>query len=264
MIPKIIHFVWVGNASKPEVVQKCMASWKKYCPDYKIMEWGDESLAEINNEYANQALFHKKWAFVSDVIRLYALKKHGGIYVDTDLEIIANLDKFLHHGFFTGYEASTFPVTALMGAEKDNYIISDLLYEYKGTSFIKPDGTMDVLTNTKRISNYFAKKFGLVPPYDFNTRVDLTNRDTIYPYYFFCTPKYGQENYSIHHFDGSWVDAFVRKPILSLGWIKIAIMRRMRAGKTYPLMAGEKILMAIPIRLGGRKKIAFIFGGDKW
>ena len=94
MIPKIIHYVWVGNNEKPEIVLKCIESWKKYCPDFEIIEWNNDSLKEIDNKYVSQAFECKKWAFVSDYLRLYALKNFGGFYFDTDLEITNRLDNF--------------------------------------------------------------------------------------------------------------------------------------------------------------------------
>ncbi|EKT54174.1 glycosyltransferase family 32 protein [Providencia burhodogranariea] len=103
MIPKIIHYIWVGDNQKPQFVLDCIATWKKYLPDYEIMEWGNECLKIIDNAYAHEAYENKKWAFVSDYIRLYALYKHGGIYLDTDVEVTKNFDDFLALDFFSGY-----------------------------------------------------------------------------------------------------------------------------------------------------------------
>lgn len=86
MIPKTIHYVWVGPNEKTSEVKNCIASWRKSCPDYKIVEWNDEVLSSINNRYLHEAYKAGKWAFVSDVLRLYALLS-GGIYCDTDVEI---------------------------------------------------------------------------------------------------------------------------------------------------------------------------------
>lgn len=104
MIPKIIHYIWLGSAKKPELLQKCMQSWQKNCPDYQIMEWNSENTKDIDNIYFREALTSEKWAFASDYLRLYVLERYGGIYVDTDTEITNNLDPFLKHDFFTGYE----------------------------------------------------------------------------------------------------------------------------------------------------------------
>ena len=94
MIPKIIHFVWVGDQPKSDLVLKCIATWKKYLPDYEIVEWGNDAFTKIENIYAQQAYENKKWAFVSDYLRLHALKYFGGFYFDTDLEITSDISEF--------------------------------------------------------------------------------------------------------------------------------------------------------------------------
>lgn len=104
MIPKIIHFVWVGGAPKPDLVLQCINTWRRFCPDYTIMEWGNDCLGEIDNQYVHEAFHEKKWAFVSDYIRLWALKKYGGFYFDSDLEITQDIDEFRKHKFVTGYD----------------------------------------------------------------------------------------------------------------------------------------------------------------
>ena len=208
MIPKILHYVWVGGNEKTPLVLKCIESWKKYCPDYEIIEWNDESLAEFDNQYVKEAMKMKKYAFASDFIRLYALKKYGGVYLDSDVEITANIDEFLKLDFFSGfenYENNILPMTALMGAKKDNEIISDLLKDYDNRSFILPNGKKDMTPNTITISNYFADKFKINTNYDGTKVLELTPNSIIYPYWYFCTPKDGEINYSIHHFNGSWL-----------------------------------------------------------
>ena len=97
LIPKKIHYVWVGGKEKPDLVKKCIESWKKHCPDYEIIEWNDDVLKKIDNLYVKQAYENKKWAFVSDYLRLWALYHYGGFYCDTDLEITNNIDRFLEY-----------------------------------------------------------------------------------------------------------------------------------------------------------------------
>ena len=133
MIPKKIHYVWVGNQPKSKLVKACIKSWKKYCSDYEIIEWNNDALMNIDNQYVREAFEEKKWAFVSDYLRLYALKTQGGFYCDADLEITNLLDEFLNLDFVTGYEnykGNIAPITALMGASKDNKIITDLLIKH--------------------------------------------------------------------------------------------------------------------------------------
>lgn len=248
MIPKIIHFVWVGTQPKPDLVNQCIASWKKYCPDYEIMEWGNEVLEQINNLYVHQAFENKKWAFVSDYIRLWALNKYGGFYFDSDLEITANIDKFRKNKFITGYESLhnyVFPFTAFMGASRGSVIIQKLLSEYDGLEFINPDGTLNMTTNTVRVSRFFENNYGLRAPYSGTEQTLLGKDGVIEPSWFFCTPVDGKENYSIHHFNGSWLDGWNRKVKIKIGNLSIERFRKVFKTNTIPLSNNEKILWKI-------------------
>ena len=101
MIPKVIHYCWFGGNPLPELAQKCIASWKKYCPDYEIKEWNESNFDLNCCDYVREAYEAKKWAFVSDVARLYAMVHEGGIYMDTDVEVIAPLDSLLQYSNWT-------------------------------------------------------------------------------------------------------------------------------------------------------------------
>jgi len=104
MIPKIIHYCWFGRGEKPKLAQKCIASWKKYCPDYEIMEWNEDNFDIAAYPYASYCLEHKKWAFLSDFVRLCVVAEHGGIYFDTDVELVKKPDELLQYEAFYGYE----------------------------------------------------------------------------------------------------------------------------------------------------------------
>lgn len=207
-IPKIIHYCWFGNKKKPELVEKCIKSWQKYCPDYEIREWNNTDLIDCNNQYVQEAYKSKKYAFVSDYFRLYALYNYGGIYFDSDNEIFKSFDRFLDLDFFSGYEnwngiISSF--TAVVGAKKDNHIIKDLLDEYNDLHFIKPDGTLDLYPNTKRVTTYFQKKYSFVPPYDSTYTKYLEDKSIIFPANVFCNYEEGK-SYAVHHFNASWCE----------------------------------------------------------
>lgn len=244
MIPKIIHYVWVGTAPKSDLVLQCIESWKKYCPDYEIKEWNNDDLAKIDNAYVREAFECKKWAFVSDYLRLYALNKFGGFYFDSDLEITAPIDKFRNHDFVTGYEnwkGLYSPITAFMGATKGNKIIKDLLHEYDNLHFLV-DGHMDKTTNTNRITKYFENNFGLKSPYDGAKTTTLDNTSVIFPSFYFCTPEQGKENYSIHHFNASWYDGYDRKTKLKFGKYSLVRFKKIFKTETLPLQNNEKIV----------------------
>lgn len=215
-IPKIIHYCWFGGKEKPELVEKCIASWKKFLPDYELREWNNDDLKQCTNIYVQQALEHKKWAFISDYFRLYALYNFGGIYLDADNEILKSFNIFLDLEFFTGYEYSSggiLPFTAVVGAQKNNKIIKDLLYEYNNISFINNDGSLNTETNTSRVSKYFEKIYGLKFPYDGKRKFFFEDKAILFPFEYFC-PKYlgdskykiTKNTYAIHHFASSWVD----------------------------------------------------------
>ncbi len=118
MIPKIIHYCWFGRGQKSEKIKACIASWKKYLPDYEIVEWNEDNFDLSSNLYVKQAYDSKKWAFVSDYVRLYALYHFGGIYMDTDVEVLKSLDEFLDAPSFTGFKTKDSPITAVLAQKK--------------------------------------------------------------------------------------------------------------------------------------------------
>ena len=103
MIPKIIHYCWFGRGEMPKLIKKCIKSWKKFCPDYKIMLWNEDSFDINSTIWTKQAYEAKKYAFVADYVRLYALYNHGGIYLDTDQQLIKKIDCFTEHKAFMGF-----------------------------------------------------------------------------------------------------------------------------------------------------------------
>lgn len=232
MIPKIVHYVWVGYSEKPDLFHRCMASWKRFLPGYEFQEWGNDSLKQIDVPYVHEAFQMKKWAFVSDYLRLYALYNHGGFYFDTDLEVTANLDRFTDHSYVTGFEdfngnaGEGYPVTALMGSEKENLLIKKMLDEYNGEPFILANGGINTLTNTKRITRLIRQEYQLPEILDPDKLLLLDKESIVYPSHYFSTPKPEMENYSIHHFDGSWHDNFSRFTFLKLGPYKLTLFRQ--------------------------------------
>jgi hypothetical protein len=249
MIPKIIHYVWVGNQPKSELILACIASWKKFLPDYELMEWDNEKFHAIKNTYSDQAYQYKKWAFVSDYIRLYALYHHGGIYLDTDVEVTQDITSFLKHDFFSGYEnyqGAYSPITAVMGSSKGHYIVSDLLDYYLTAEFVTAAG-LSLQSNTARISRYFEKKFGVSKPYD-GTRLSVLDEScVIYPSTHFCTPEANHENFSIHHFNGSWLDGYARRNKFSLlgRYVFVRFRKNKKVNSVMlPLYENEKLIVS--------------------
>lgn len=260
MIPKIIHYVWVGGGSMSPLIHLCIDSWKKYCPDYEIKAWGDDALKNISNDYVREAYVCRKYAFVSDYLRLYALASEGGFYFDTDLEITSAIDRFRSYAFVSGYErfarVNKPIVTAFMGAEPNNPIICDLLKEYEKIHFLSEEGEMDTTTNTERVSKYFERKFSLSPPYKSTKTTELQPGVILFPSSHFCKPEKGKENYAIHHFNGSWLpDSYRRyfREVIFKFWRLKLIKFRKRFGMedgALSLMEKEKLLCQFSLRSG--------------
>ena len=126
MIPKIIHYCWFGGNELPEMAKRCINSWKQVLPEYKIIRW-DESNFDICNTYVKEAYENKKYAFVTDYVRLYTMYTYGGIYMDTDVEVLKPLDKFLVNKAFSGFENYMNIPTGIMACEKGYPDFKELL-----------------------------------------------------------------------------------------------------------------------------------------
>ena len=157
MIPKIIHYVWVGNNPKPKDIKKCMKTWKKHLKDYKIIEWNESNFDISSHPFVKKAYEAKKWAYVSDYIRMYAIYNYGGIYLDTDVLVLENFDKFLNNKVFVGFERENYPFTAVFGAEKKNKFIKKLLDYYDNLDAYNFDFENN---NTISVSNILINEYG--------------------------------------------------------------------------------------------------------
>lgn len=207
-IPKKIHYCWFGRGQKPDLAIKCINSWKKHLPGYELIEWNEDNFDINSNQYVKEAYESKKYAFVTDYVRLYALYHHGGIYMDTDVEVLKSLDRFLVNQAFTGCENENLCVTGTMAAEKGHQWIKDLLDYYKDKKFILSDGSYDTKTNTQSITETTIENYGWQQK---NIYQELKKGLIIYPFEVFCakdlkTGKIQPTNntYTIHHFSGSW------------------------------------------------------------
>lgn len=196
MIPKKIHYVWFGKGEKNDLILKCLSSWKKYMPEYEIIQWDEDNFDILGNTYALEAYNSNRWAFVSDFVRLRVLEEHGGIYLDTDVEVFRSFDDLLECGAFTGFEkymGTYSPVTAVMAAIPNHPWIKDLLSSYSDASF------EDGFTNTQRITMDLNLNRGIIN----NNVLQSFDDVTIYPAEYFCVPS--ENGYSVHHFNGSWL-----------------------------------------------------------
>lgn len=208
MIPKKIHYCWFGKGQKPKLAKKCIASWKKYCPDYEIKEWNESNFDINSNEYVKEAYQAKKWAFVSDYVRLYALVTEGGIYLDADAELLNNIDEYLNEPAFSGFESDEDIPTAIMGSEQDGEWVRYLLSYYDNRHFLQENGQPDMTTNVTTITNMTKEKYQIHLDNSYQT---IENILTLFPKDYFCPKSYetGEINLTertvcIHHFNASW------------------------------------------------------------
>lgn len=210
MIPKIIHYCWFGKNPKTKLAMKCIKSWREKCKDYTIIEWNEENF-DISKcpLYVRQAYELKKWAFVTDYVRLLVVYENGGIYFDTDVQVIKSFDNLLLCNSFFGFENAEYVATGLgFGAEKGAQIIKELLEQYIDILFVQPDGTIDDLPCPQRNTEVFVKN-GLI----LNNKLQyLFNGTVVYPSEYFCPLKWNgkmkltKNSMSIHWFAESWHD----------------------------------------------------------
>ena len=202
-IPKIIHYCWFGRGEMSELIKRCMASWQRVLPDYKIIIWNEDNFPFEDYPFAKAALLDRKWAFVSDVARLHALYYYGGIYMDTDMEVLKPLDQFLNHEFFSSFESKIHIPTGLMGAKKESEYIRLLLEWYINKEYGK---AYYQTANTKIITKLTCLYCGLQR----NGCYQNLNDIVYYPREYFCPEKNNDgwkitdKTCAIHHFTGSW------------------------------------------------------------
>ena len=210
-IPRIAHIVWVGNNPMPALAEKCVASVKQWLPDYEVMVWDNERSREVFEKYpyARVAFYNGFYAFASDVIRLYALRKFGGVYFDTDMELFKTLDPYLNHAFFTGFMNPNKLLTGLLGSEKGGEVVERFLREYENMPFVKKGGGFDFTPNTTRLTDLLIKKGLVIEDRDqlLPGNIGIYRREIFCPY----DPAFGGEvtenTVSQHHYMTSWGDA---------------------------------------------------------
>lgn len=227
MIPKTIHYCWFGKKDLPPEAKRCIASWKKMCPDYEIIRW-DESNFDVNQHPFIKAAYEaKKWAFVSDYARLKVVYDNGGIYLDTDVELRKNLDSLREHGCYIGIQQNEFLCNTGLGfgATKSNPVVLKMLKSYDDLTFSE-SRTLELAC--PRLNNEVIRSYGTIKRDEITSFKEVT----VYPPKYF--DPYGGENllcaetYSIHHYAASWTsesNQFKRKIARWIGqdniiWIK--------------------------------------------
>ena len=207
MIPKIIHYCWFGGREKPALAQACLRSWKRFAPDFELKEW-NESNFDLSSApaYVRQAMDARRWAFVTDYVRLVALTRYGGVYMDTDVELKKPLTQYLHHQAFAGFEAIDRVQTGLLACEPGFQLFEEFLHHYDTAVFLREDGSTDLTTNVEILTRLCVER-GL--------RLDNSRQCvdglTVYPKEIFCPVEYetgklkkSRKTVCIHWFSASW------------------------------------------------------------
>ena len=208
VIPQVIHCCWFGGKPLTPLAQKCIESWNNYLPEYPIITWNEKTFDVDSVPFTQEAYSCKKYAFVSDYVRLWALYHYGGIYMDTDVEVIKDLDKFMNFQAFSGFEQKNYMPTGIMAAVPHHPWIHRMLEHYRGRAFFNPDGTMDLKPNVIFMTELAEKEFGLKRGNELQILKDDVH---IFPNDYFCPMvwetreiKLTPNTHTIHHFAYSW------------------------------------------------------------
>lgn len=205
MIPKKIHYCWFGRGEKPKLAQKCIASWKKYMPDYEIIEWNEDNFDVNANAYTQMCYEQKRYAFMTDYLRLLIINEHGGLYFDTDVEAVRSFDDLLNCGAFFGFETNQYVNTGEgFGAEAGHPIVRQMLEEYEPLL----DGNHGTV-GCPHLNTDALLKFGLQQNGQLQSLGDITVYPTDYfnPYDDLTGVLSKTANtYSIHWYGKSWMD----------------------------------------------------------
>lgn len=223
MIPKIIHYCRFGKKPKPQSVVDYIEGWKRMNPDFMIKEWNEDNFDYKALPFTREAYAVKKYAFVSDVARMYALYTEGGIYLDTDVRVLKSFVPYLDNHSFVGRESHFLVSTAVIGAEKGTEWVKHFLNYYNGKHFIKKDGTLYTKVNTLILSEFLNTHYNLVP----------SGAVTIYDVDVFSAKLYAEDEYiisdrtvSVHEFASTWkssnINSFMKiKNLVIRFWVTI-------------------------------------------
>lgn len=213
-IPKVIHYIWFGHNPKPDIVLNCIASWEKYFPDFQIIEWNEENYDINKNAFIQEAYSCKKWAFVSDYVRFDVLNQYGGLYFDTDVEVIRQFPSdFFEKTAFTGVESTNIVSPGLVfGCVPKLNMLSEILAVYDRAHFLL-DGKECPITVNARVTE-LLQKYGFVPNGEYQKIADIE----IYPSEYFCgfdldvfEPCITENTLSMHHYASSWENNSFRR-----------------------------------------------------
>lgn len=252
MIPRTVHYCWFGGTELPPLERSCMETWPSVLQHYEIRRW-DESNSDLDAiPYMRQAYERGRFAFASDVMRMLVLYEHGGIYLDTDVELLGGFDTLLDCPAFAGFENRTNVGTAVIGAEPGNEVIGKMLDYYRAHNFVDARGHEDTMTNVKVLERILQRDYGLAR----TSEAQNLGVIQVQPRAVFAPRRIGDEEWAveastlaIHHFSGSWLTERERRRGRSRIWRALfrPFLRRIR--DVLSRLVGERRVKDIEIRI---------------
>jgi len=204
MIPKILHYIWLGGRPKPESVLKCLESWKKFCPDYEIVEWNESNFVRGRHPLVDLAIDSHNWAYAADIIRVVVLYEYGGIYVDTDFEFFANPDQMLNYDCFMCYESKYWVGTAILGSAAKHPVFEKLVRRYDLEHHIGFYSNPFSVHAVSAILRFFYKR-KMDGRFSVQDNIALLSSDYFYPISYITFKENRTANtLGVHHYAGSW------------------------------------------------------------
>lgn len=254
-IPKIIHYCWFGGKSKPKLIRDCISSWKRYLPDYEIIEWNEKN-SDLTHSFVKRAYQLKKWAFVADYVRLDVIYKNGGIYLDTDMLIVRSLNSLLHSRCFMGAEDLNYVNAAIIGAEPKNEFVGECLKLYNSLD-LNTDSDLGEITIPKLITSKFNEFSNDNMVFD---KIISYSDIVIYPCnYFYSLPVENKqdlknyrnyidnESFAVHLWQSSWIEFsefyYFAHSEYSSGYRKV--LERIKKEKKVNLRYLRRVILAV-------------------
>lgn len=231
MIPKILHYVWLGRGDQSDTIKRCIESWEKHLPDYKIMFWNEDTY-DISQAptFVQTAYKARKWAFASDYVRLWALYNYGGVYLDTDTEVLKPLDTFLENRLFIGTQVFSIDINkkekknvtnlsmGVIGSEIHHSYIKDCMSALEHSNIVKSDGSIDTTVTNYSMSDILHNKYGFVV----EDRIqELKEGIVVYPSTVFAdrlAPTVSPDAYTFHWGEMSWFQPKPRGLFYKICW----------------------------------------------
>lgn len=253
MIPRVIHYIWLGDKEMPATDKAFVEGWKRLLPDWEFRFWTLDSIKGIDNPFLRETLAARKWVFACDWLRLYALATEGGFYLDTDVELKSSLEPFRGHELCMGLNLSGYPQTALIGAVAHQPIIEELLGEYSGRKIIRGKGVYDETASNTIYQRLFLRHGVNLFKVSQTRPAEVLRGVCFYPSAVLCRP--GEDpttNVATHHAEGMWLDPYQRKCavdlVAGLRFVRMKKRRIAQPGDRLNLLPEERVVMAV--RLG--------------